>query len=135
LRGRRLEVTLVLEHRFAPTQLSALDDREIGRWVTLCALAEPRATESSGQAREDSVPATALQPVVMADGVATTESANDSIDPAQLEQSLGALQTNDWNISRAARHLGLTRHGLKKRMRRLGIRRPPHSAPANDDAD
>jgi transcriptional regulator of acetoin/glycerol metabolism len=44
--------------------------------------------------------------------------------PEELQQSLGALEGNAWNISRAARHLGITRHGLKKRMRRLGIRRP-----------
>jgi transcriptional regulator with GAF, ATPase, and Fis domain len=38
--------------------------------------------------------------------------------------SVAALQNAGWNISRAARLLSMTRHGLKKRMRRLGIRRP-----------
>ncbi len=38
-------------------------------------------------------------------------------------ETLAALKTENWNISRAARVLGMTRHGLKKRMRRLRVSR------------
>jgi transcriptional regulator of acetoin/glycerol metabolism len=35
-----------------------------------------------------------------------------------------ALQLSEGNITHAAEALGLTRHGLKKRMLRLGLRAP-----------
>jgi transcriptional regulator with GAF, ATPase, and Fis domain len=41
------------------------------------------------------------------------------------EEVLQTLEQTGGNISHAARVLGLTRHGLKKRMLRLGLRRPP----------
>lgn len=49
----------------------------------------------------------------------------DSLEAqAERRETLGALDSQDWNISRAARVLGMTRHGLKKRMRRLHVARP-----------
>lgn len=42
-------------------------------------------------------------------------------DERQRADTLGALRQEHWNISRAARRLGMTRHGLKKRMRRLSL--------------
>jgi transcriptional regulator with GAF, ATPase, and Fis domain len=43
---------------------------------------------------------------------------------AERSETLRALDSEHWNISRAARILGMTRHGLKKRMRRLQVARP-----------
>jgi two-component system response regulator HydG len=40
------------------------------------------------------------------------------------DEVLHTLEQTGGNISHAARMLGLTRHGLKKRMLRLGLRRP-----------
>jgi transcriptional regulator of acetoin/glycerol metabolism len=42
----------------------------------------------------------------------------------ERELILAALGASDWNVSRSARDLGLSRVGLYKAMRRLGIRRP-----------
>lgn len=42
---------------------------------------------------------------------------------AEAKVTHQALEATSWNISQAARILGITRHGLKKRMRRLGLER------------
>jgi hypothetical protein len=175
------KLALVLEHRFGGSVLAALEDNDLGRWLTLCALAyrlEQRAaadkrTPSEGrEAQSIQVPVEPVNPnpVVVAvrhvadstrvpveahapsrapskpekntvaprvtapapDSDATDDDSfeEDSdapeaeVSPEQRSESVSALQTSDWNISRAARQLGMTRHGLKKRMRRLGIRRP-----------
>lgn len=137
-------VTLVLENRFAGSELATLDDQSIEQWVVLVALAvrleslvqnagrdsaghraasvtvadsaSPRATGSGGTAWPD-----------RDEGEAVSEIVDVSLSPAhraERSETLRALDAEHWNISRAARILGMTRHGLKKRMRRLQVARP-----------
>lgn len=183
---------LLLEHRFGGAALSALDDAELGRWVTVCALSfqlqqaqaataatvatkpqERVATSSAvrpvasvvasveetpapistrvrtaGHERVSQVSPTQLPsapnlpsdvnvaapaPISMTHALHALDAEEDLSErdvavgdrgPNERRDSLFALEGAGWNISRAARHLGITRHGLKKRMRRLGIRRP-----------
>jgi hypothetical protein len=125
-----LDVFLVLEHRFAGAQLSAIDERDVARWVTLCAVAE--------RARRDTGPDT-LRPPPGTDAeleLGNIDGAQHAaaLEPEEVQLSLSALEDQAWNISRAARQLGITRHGLKKRMRRLGIQRPQGIADPEGDS-
>lgn len=43
---------------------------------------------------------------------------------AEREAILQVLEETGWNITRAAKHLGLSRYGLQLKMRRLGLERP-----------
>ncbi|HHQ47809.1 MAG TPA: sigma-54-dependent Fis family transcriptional regulator [Acidobacteria bacterium] len=47
--------------------------------------------------------------------------------PSEGSEILAALEAEGWNVTRAARRLGLARHQLRYRMRRLGIVRPSRS--------
>ncbi len=47
--------------------------------------------------------------------------------PSERSEILAALEAEGWNVTRAAQRLGLARHQLRYRMRRLGIVRPPQS--------
>jgi DNA-binding NtrC family response regulator len=53
---------------------------------------------------------------------ASTEEQRTAADEEQREEIRSALRATGGNISRAAERLGLTRHGLKKRMVRLAMR-------------
>jgi two-component system nitrogen regulation response regulator NtrX len=44
-------------------------------------------------------------------------------DSAERDRIRQALEDADWNVSRAARALGIERTGLHKRMRALGLAR------------
>ena len=139
-------VTLVLENRFAGAELATLDDQSVEQWVVLVALAVrlealvrsselgvSRGTPESVSASTRS-PASGAQPIRRADvSWPQSESADEvsdidiSLSPAnevERGETLRALDAEHWNISRAARALGMTRHGLKKRMRRLQVARP-----------
>lgn len=147
-------VTLVLENRFAGSELATLDDQSIEQWVVLVALAvrlEAFAQNADGQTAEQphaaSVnargsgaassrgPASSVVPTGRAvnawpdtdDEEEVSEIIDMSLSPAhaaERSETLRALDAEHWNISRAARTLGMTRHGLKKRMRRLQVARP-----------
>ncbi|MBP1780125.1 MAG: Fis family transcriptional regulator [candidate division NC10 bacterium] len=47
-----------------------------------------------------------------------------SLEKVEKDLILRALQKHDWNQSRAARYLGITRHTLLYRMDKHGIERP-----------
>jgi two-component system nitrogen regulation response regulator NtrX len=47
----------------------------------------------------------------------------DVRDSAERDRIRQALEDADWNVSRAARALGIERTGLHKRMRALGLAR------------
>jgi two-component system NtrC family response regulator len=56
-----------------------------------------------------------------------------SLEVVERELIVRALQKHDWNQSRAARYLGITRHTLLYRMDKHGIARPGgRSAPAEE---
>jgi DNA-binding NtrC family response regulator len=68
--------------------------------------------------RTRSTPIASASPTSASDvGASNRPNADDA-----REAILGALGRSSGNISHAARELGLTRHGLKKRMVRLGLR-------------
>jgi hypothetical protein len=52
-----------------------------------------------------------------------------SLEEVEKELILRALQKHDWNQSRAARYLGITRHTLLYRMDKHGIQRPGSRGP------
>ncbi len=60
---------------------------------------------------------------IRASGTAATSSLHEARDEAERGQILRALESSRWNISSAARSLGIERTNLHKRMRALGIRR------------
>ncbi len=60
---------------------------------------------------------------IRAPGTAAPSSLHEARDEAERGQILRALESSRWNISRAARFLGIERTNLHKRMRALGIRR------------
>jgi DNA-binding NtrC family response regulator len=130
LRDRQGDVTQLVEHfvarskgasiRFSETALAALEhydwpgnvrelSHQIHRLVAIGASRIelkhlPREIRASGRARRPAPAARRLDPAA-----ARTEVAR-------------ALEANGGNITRTAADLGLTRHGLKKRMLRLGLR-------------
>lgn len=142
-------VTLVLENRFSGAELATLDDQSIEQWVVLVALAvrmEALVRNSGTQSSS----AGAVRPAAVASSQAPSSSVNptangmlawpatddeeevseivdislSAANQAERSETLRALDAEHWNISRAARQLGMTRHGLKKRMRRLQVARP-----------
>lgn len=134
-------VTLVLENRFSGAELATLDDQAVQQWVILVALA----VRMEGLVREGAaevVVANDVEPVVVRRGPVSdveiesgarlswdvARSSVSDVVPiehaAERSETLKALDAEQWNISRAARVLGMTRHGLKKRMRRLAVVRP-----------
>jgi two-component system NtrC family response regulator len=58
-----------------------------------------------------------------------------SLEVVEKELILRALQKHDWNQSRAARYLGITRHTLLYRMDKHGIARPGGRGGAGEDGD
>jgi two-component system NtrC family response regulator len=59
-----------------------------------------------------------------------------SLEEVEKELILRALQKHDWNQSRAARYLGITRHTLLYRMEKHNIARPGgRAAQAEDDKE
>jgi two-component system NtrC family response regulator len=57
-----------------------------------------------------------------------------SLEEVEKELILRALQKHDWNQSRAARYLGITRHTLLYRMEKHNIARPgTREAPAGEE--
>ncbi len=119
-------VTLILEHRFRRYPLDHLTDVELQQWLLALAVGLRWILDSSA-ATAVSPPqtrGTPKPPVLARPGLRKTQPVIGAAEQVELDDSLLALQQEDWNISRAARRLGMTRHGLKKRMRRLGIERP-----------
>lgn len=114
-------VSVLLEHRFSTCAFVDLDDEEFRRCVLVAAVGLRWATDSvargAGLPRSTPLAAAASAPLV----------SEPSGSEAEVE-SRSALEEHDWNISRAARSLGMTRHGLKKRMSRLGIQRPTRNS-------
>ncbi|MEN9581822.1 MAG: Bacterial regulatory protein Fis family [Pseudomonadota bacterium] len=106
------QLTLLLEHRFRRDPLGQVTDTELSGWFAALAVG-----------LRWSLDVLATHPV---GGVPDAE--EDSADEHapwddQAAASVAALEQTNWNISRAARQLGITRHGLKKRMRRYGLDR------------
>jgi two-component system response regulator HydG len=60
--------------------------------------------------------------IALAEERAPTSGRAQPTPEAQRDEITRALEATTGNISRAAERLGLTRHGLKKRMLRLGMR-------------
>ena len=58
-----------------------------------------------------------------------------SLEQVEKELIVRALQKHDWNQSRAARYLGITRHTLLYRMDKHGIARPGGRAAHADDRE
>jgi len=58
-----------------------------------------------------------------------------SLEGVEKELIVRALQKHDWNQSRAARYLGITRHTLLYRMDKHGIARPAGRAGAGDEPE
>ena len=56
-----------------------------------------------------------------------------SLEGVEKELILRALEKHEWNQSRAARYLGITRHTLLYRMEKHGIPRPSRSGAASDE--
>jgi two-component system NtrC family response regulator len=56
-----------------------------------------------------------------------------SLEGVERELILRALEKHDWNQSRAARYLGITRHTLLYRMEKHGIARPGSRAPEAEE--
>jgi len=54
--------------------------------------------------------------------VALDESLNDALARTERELISGAMEQNDFNLTRAAERLKLTRHSLRYRMQRLGMK-------------
>jgi DNA-binding NtrC family response regulator len=54
--------------------------------------------------------------------VALDESLDDTLARTERELISGAMEQNDFNLTRAAEHLRLTRHSLRYRMQRLGMK-------------
>jgi two-component system nitrogen regulation response regulator NtrX len=54
---------------------------------------------------------------------ATRSSVQEARDAAEREHLLRALESSDWNVSSAARALGVERTNLHKRIRALGLDR------------
>lgn len=129
-----LAVSLILENRFAGEALASFDDQDVVRWLVLLGLvvrlnavgehAEPSASGEVERAARLAVAAEAAASASNASAQPLQEArqAWDSVEQErQRADTLGALHEEQWNISRAARRLGMTRHGLKKRMRRLSL--------------
>jgi hypothetical protein len=135
--GGDLGVSVILENRFAGEALAGFDDTQVTRWLILLGLVarlnavgeQPASGVQVGSHGTDaaqtakvgvvavSTPPAATSPVVFEQ----SEAQDPRLDQRQREDTLGALHQEHWNISRAARRLGMTRHGLKKRMRRLSL--------------
>jgi two-component system NtrC family response regulator len=56
-----------------------------------------------------------------------------SLEGVEKELILRALEKHDWNQSRAARYLGITRHTLLYRMEKHGIARPGRGGAGSDE--
>ncbi len=52
---------------------------------------------------------------------ASDESLDDALARTERELISSAMRQNDFNLTRAAEHLKLTRHSLRYRMQRLGM--------------
>ncbi len=63
----------------------------------------------------------------LARGNAPKSNLREARDSAESEHILRALEESSWNVSSAARALGMERTNLHKRIRALGLSRPPHS--------
>ena len=59
---------------------------------------------------------------------------DDGVSLEQVEKDLliAALQKHDWNQTRAATYLKITRSTLIYRMQKFGLERPADAAPAGD---
>jgi len=53
-----------------------------------------------------------------------------TLDQVDRQVILEAMERFNWNQTRAARHLGVTRKILRRRLERYGIRKPAVSEPA-----
>lgn len=107
------QVTLLLEHRFRPYPLEHLTDADLRSWWMALVVGLRWSLDAAQVAGVASPP-----------GDEVDSSAEGAPWDEHAEHSLAALESVQWNISRAARHLGITRHGLKKRIRRYGLHRP-----------
>lgn len=131
-------VSLILENRFAGEALANFDDQDVVRWLVMLGLVVR--LDGAGEHDEQIVSSAGARvtgPAVVVERRANAQTSDvgqpvpessrswDAAPPAAHEQqradTLGALHQEQWNISRAARRLGMTRHGLKKRMRRLSL--------------
>lgn len=83
---------------------------------------EPRSPGEPGEPEKSGVPGETR-------GLGEPEGARSPGEPGdERAETLRAMETHGGNISHAARALGLTRQGLKKRMLRLGLREPQERA-------
>jgi two-component system nitrogen regulation response regulator NtrX len=61
--------------------------------------------------------------IQLANGSPPPSSLREARDAAEREEVLKALEQTSWNVSQAARILGLERTNLHKRIRALGLKR------------
>ena len=59
-----------------------------------------------------------------AEATLAPEAALRSLDEMEQEHIASTLDQTEWNISAAARSLGMSRPTLRKRMARYGLKRP-----------
>ena len=71
----------------------------------------------------DTIEASAAPAEVRAGRSAPRGNLRETRESAEREHILRALQESDWNVSGAARSLGMERTNLHKRIRALGIER------------
>lgn len=114
---------LAFTERDRPGERSGIDDRKIapkrrqGRGLRAVALAEPGAR---------------IEVSALSEGLRARAHAAAHLSPLKLDvrhferaQIARALRLHDGNRTQAARALGLTRRGLLKKMRRLGLAAGP----------
>ncbi len=78
----------------------------------------------SGAIVYEDLPAEIRQPVKTLDEIALElPEAGFSLDELERQILLAALEKNDWNQSRTARYMGLTRNTLIYRMKKFGLKR------------
>jgi transcriptional regulator with GAF, ATPase, and Fis domain len=100
-----------LVERLAAAGISRVEPAHLPRAVRAVALLVPASSAASGSSDATT-------------GSSTDSSIDASTDDESRAATLRALVAAEHNITHAARALGLTRHGLKKRMKRLGLPSP-----------
>lgn len=82
----------------------------------------------SGQRIEADALHPRISSMLPAQGTDRAGSLGECRKKAEREAILGTLPRHGWNVSAAARDLGITRVGLTRKMKRLGIMRPGRRA-------
>lgn len=93
--------------------------RELRNVLERAALVHTTGALTAGDLALQASPPLALPPAMQGDALAE----GSVLDAAERQQLASALEANRWNVSRAARSLGVSRDTLRYRMERHGLRR------------